>query len=519
MRRRNFIAAGTGAWAIAELSGLAKAFGKNSLPTGKRPNLLFVFSDQQSWDMMGCYGNTQIHTPGLDRFAEGAIRFNQCISTCPVCSPMRGTLLTGQYPLKHAVVRNDHHLLCTPGESFGGILKDNGYRMGYVGKWHLLGGDRNRPVPRGDRFGFEDYFYSDNCHVDFRPGKSFYYDSATGKKTIFKEWEQVGQTQQALHFLDECDPEDPFALFVSWHPPHNHAGLNYFAPPELEALYPKDQIQLRPDAVEQDSDRLREEYCGYMALISSVDDCFDQLMLKLEERGLADNTIVVFTADHGDMMRYKPGTPIKEHGNPRYRMFKSDPRPTASHVPLLIRWPGQLRPRTSELLFGSMDFMPTLLGMMGLSAPEGVDGRNLSHPIWQEDDRAVDSIPMAIFTGRGWRGIYTQDHIYAFDLRALGKDEIPRYQILINHREDPYALDNHYGDPAYANLQKELHARTLAWMEEVGDEGWSYDQICDATLVDPAERKRAYAKGHEMKNKGRPLDLLRAAGIKGRFSE
>lgn len=513
MRRREFLCnsalAGGSLMAGNALAGQS---------VGKRPNLLFVFSDQHSWDMLGCYENDQIHTPHLDRFAGQGVRFNHCVSSNPVCGPMRAMLMTGQYSLKNAVVRNDHDLLCAPGESFGEVLKNSGYRTGYVGKWHLQGGDRNRPVDRENRFGFEDWFYSNNCHVDFRPQSSFYYDSKTGEKIPFNEWEQFGQTRQACDFLDDCSAEDPFALFVSWHPPHNHAGVNYFAPPELETFYPKDKIKLRPDVADQDCDRLRREYQGYMALVSSVDECFGTLMQKLEERGLAENTIVVFTADHGDMMRYRTGTLFDAPGTARNRMFKSDPRPTSSHVPLLIRWPGELRARSSELLFGSMDFMPTLLGMMGLPVPGNVDGRNLSRAIAQEDDSAVDHIPMCIMPGSGWRGIYTRDHIYAFDLRAWGTDQKSDNQLLMNHRKDPYAQDNLYGNPATAVLQKELHARTLAWMSDVGDEGWSYKQICDVTLVDPQEAARAYAKGHRMENRGRPLDLLRVAGTKGKFS-
>ncbi|MBW2252879.1 MAG: sulfatase-like hydrolase/transferase [Deltaproteobacteria bacterium] len=108
----------------------------------KRPNLVFVFSDQQSQDMLGCYGNHGIKTPHLDRLAAEGLRFNHCISTSPVCTPFRGMLMSGQHPLYCGAMHNDVPLLANNGPYFGHVLRDAGYRMGYVGKWHLLGAVR-----------------------------------------------------------------------------------------------------------------------------------------------------------------------------------------------------------------------------------------------------------------------------------------------------------------------------------------------------------------------------------------
>lgn len=516
--RRAFLKTGAAAFAGGSLLPVSSRSAP-AAQTSSRPNLLFVFTDQHSWDMLGCYGNSQIRTPHLDRFAAQGVRFNHCVSTSPVCSPYRGSLLTGQYPLKHGVVRNNHDLLCPPGDSFGERLSDAGYNMGYVGKWHLLGGE-TRPIPMESRFGFGEEFYSNGVHVDFRPGKCYYFHPETGKKIFFHEWEQTGQASQAMSFLDQQDGEDPFALFLSWHPPHNHVGLNYFAPESYEKLYPKDEIRLRPDARDQQGTKLVEEYQGHMGLISHVDDLFGQLMAKLEERGLAENTIVVFTADHGDMMRYKEGTsPDEMGGDWRQRYFKSHPLPTACRVPFLIRWPEKLRPGVSDLLLGSMDLMPTLLGLMEIPAPRGMDGRDSSADILNHNADAVNAIPLAVFSGRGFRGVYTREHVYAFDLRGLRPGEEPAYQYLVNHREDPYGLDNHYDDPNFRRLQDQLDEQTRTLMAGLGDEGWSYGQICRATLEDPEEAAgHLAAQGKRMRNKGRPLDLLRESGFKGRFS-
>ncbi|MDP6354301.1 MAG: sulfatase-like hydrolase/transferase [Planctomycetota bacterium] len=139
-----------------------------------KPNLLFVFTDQQSFDMLGCYGNEQIQTPNLDRLAKESVRFEYCIASTPVCTPMRGMLLSGQHPLKNGAFSNDVCMLPGKGKYFGEVLRDNGYRTGYIGKWHLYGGERNRGIPAGPyRYGFDDVFLSNNTQLNFDPDVPF----------------------------------------------------------------------------------------------------------------------------------------------------------------------------------------------------------------------------------------------------------------------------------------------------------------------------------------------------------
>lgn len=136
--RRDFIGAQAAAWSAAR-SASAKA---------RRPNLVFLFSDQHSSHMLGCYGNRQVKTPNLDRLAAEGTRFGHCISNTPVCSPYRATLMSGQHPLYHGVFCNDVSILHNA-PHFAEVLRDSGYRTGYVGKWHLYGCDRKRPIPPG----------------------------------------------------------------------------------------------------------------------------------------------------------------------------------------------------------------------------------------------------------------------------------------------------------------------------------------------------------------------------------
>src|SRR5690606_30159893 len=186
-----------------------------------KPNLVFVFADQLSFDMLGAYGNKQVITPNLDRFASQSLKFTHCFTNSPVCTPYRGLLMSGQHSMHNGTFRNDVPLIPGNGKKFAEVLRDEGYSTAYIGKWHLLGGDRDRPIPEGEmRYGFDEVFQTNNCHVDYWPGISFFWEG--DEKEYFDEWEVFGQTRQALDYLSTRENQpNPFALFISWHPPHD----------------------------------------------------------------------------------------------------------------------------------------------------------------------------------------------------------------------------------------------------------------------------------------------------------
>jgi arylsulfatase A-like enzyme len=467
---------------------------------GRRPNLVFVFTDQQAWDTLGCYGNDQVHTPNLDQFASQSVCFDSCFSTFPVCTPMRAMLMSGQHPLRNGCCRNDWQMLPNNGPTFASVLGDHGYRTAYIGKWHLYGGNRNRPVPAGPhRQGFDEVFLSNNCAVRFQPEEAFFWDGQNKKK--FGEWEQFGQTDQAVEYLKGCSTEDPFAMFVSWHPPHAHVCdpkyEGYQAPQNYLDRYDLSKIRLRPD--QPDDARHRTMTRGYFSLVDTIDDCFGQIEKTLQDRGLADNTLVVFTSDHGDLLRYVDGK----------LQTKTRPEPASCQVPLLMRYPGELAPRRSELVVGTLDLMPTILGLMNLPVPETCEGENLAHAIRGGDDSASTETPIFSLLGEpGWRGIVTTQYIYA---KGFKNDAYHRsYNLLIDRKKDPYALNNFYGKEEANALQEKLHEKTVDWMETFGDRGWGY---ADLQRVSAVQEKGFMKVSGELN--GRPIDLIKEDGATG----
>ena len=475
--------------------------------TGQRPNLVFVFSDQQSWDMLGCYGNSQDKTPNLDRLAAQGVRFNHCISNAPICTPYRGLLLSGQHPLKSGAFENDVRMLPGEGKYFGEVLRDQGYRLGYYGKWHLYGGDRVRPVPAGPyRYGFDHEFLTNNCTLVYDQARAYYWDE-NGEKKLSGDWEPYAQTRQAIEFVDR-HADKPFALFLSWHPPHNWGGGHdgYAAPEDCLALYDPAKLRLRTNV--EDTPRNRRIYQGHLAMITSIDRAFGWLMQALRDKGVADRTIVVFTSDHGDTLH--------SHG---FVHNKMRPEQESVRVPLLIRYPPLLRPRASDLLVGALDLMPTLLGMMRLPVPASCDGRDLHRAIAEGRDDAVESVPLFL-SPLDFRGVYTRRHTYTFDTSG-GTTSLYRemffqkptgivWNCLYDREADPQEMNNLYASPAHQALRERLHGQTLAWMQRFGDRGAPYEKLIRAVFTPEDREFRRQRNWNAFGGvlRGRPQDLL-----------
>ena len=459
----------------------------------KKPNLVFVFSDQHSHDMLGCYGNDQIITPNLDRLASEGLLFSNCFTNSPICTPFRGLLMSGQHALYNGCYTNDVSLIPGNGEKFAEVLRDAGYSTAYAGKWHLRGGDRNRPIEEGEmRYGFDELFYTNNCHVDYRPGKCFYWDE-NGAKVYFDEWEVYGQTRQAMSWLDgRKDDGRPFALFVSWHPPHDWGLFDgedgkkhyrYDTMDEFMEMYDREAITLRPGM--EDTPDLRHMYHGYLAQVTGVDKAFGMLMDKLEEIGEKENTVVVFTADHGDMLEFKGANKPKQY-----------PHDYSLHIPMIIRYPGVVDPgEKTGLLIGAMDMMPTVLGLMDLPVPYQVQGKDLSGPVLSKNEDAVDFVPIWMYTQKNWRGVITKDYTYAKAKSETGEE----LDILFDRKADPYQLNNLFGQEAMAETLNELQGLTESWMAEYGDRWWEMDDF-KAVANAGNWREAPYA---------RPVDLLK----------
>lgn len=443
-----FVAGGS---TLAMASGL---FGEEQGTKQKKPNLLFVFPDMMRSQAMGCSGNDQVMTPNIDKFATQSIRLTNAISTFAVCCPYRAMLLTGRYPLSNGVITNGHPLsedqLC-----IGEVLKDAGYQTGYIGKWHLNGHAKPNPekyqfVPPGPKRQGFDYWAASNINHDHFKG---YYYRDTDEKINIDGWEPDGQTDLAIEYMKDHKDNGPFCLFLSWGPPHNP----YKAPEKYLKMYPPEKIKFRENVFMGN----KEDIAQYYAMVTSLDWNMGRLMESLEKMGIADDTIVVFTSDHGAMLYSL------------YLFHKQWPYEESISVPFIIRYPKKLKAgQVTDLLLGTPDIMPTLLSLMDVKIPDTVEGRDLSGFLTgTATESEPDSVLIEIITPcgrsmdrtgmRAWRGVRTKRYTFA---RFHDED-----WILLDNKYDPYQRRNLIYNKDYKPLRDKLNAKLDQWLKKTND--------------------------------------------------
>jgi len=416
-----------------------------------RPNIIYILADQWRAQDIGYAGNPEVITPNLDKLAQQSVVFTNAVSGCPVCSPHRASLLTGQYPLTHGVFYNDKPLK-NEALTIAEVLKEEGYQTGYIGKWHVNGHtkgetyreSRNAPVTEDRRQGF-DFWKVNECTHNYVDG--FYYDEQN-KKHFWEGYDAFVQTDTAIQYMRTKAENDPFLLFLSWGPPH---APYQTAPEEYQQLYANpEKVTLRENVPEEAADKAREQIAGYYAHIAALDKAVGDILQALKENNLEENTILVFTSDHGDM--------LWSHG----MVKKQKPWDESILVPFLVHYPAKLGKagKKIETPINTPDIMPTLLGLSNVSIPESVEGKDFSTLISSndtqspQDSAALIQCPVPFHQwnyqkgGREYRGVRTPRYTYARDLQGPW--------LLYDNYQDRFQLNNLINEPDYAPIQSVL---------------------------------------------------------------
>lgn len=433
------------------------------------PNILFLFSDQHRAMDLQCMGNKALITPNIDLLAREGILFNNAIANCPLCTPSRATLLTGKYPIGHRCLSNDLPLP-TDQETIATVLSKRGYKTGYIGKWHLDGISRHKFTPPGlRRHGFNDYWAAYNCNHNYFQTR-YYFD--TSERIDRNGYEPDIQTDLAIDFLHQYS-SSPFFLTISYGPPHSPYEM---VPEHYKAFYDPETIPLRAN-VENPN---RKATAGYYAHITALDVCVGRLLRVLDELKLRENTIVVYTSDHGDM--------LWSHG----RVNKQQPWEESINVPLIVRYPNQIQSgQRSNLLVGTADLAPTLLAMTDSPIPSEMQGLDLSRQILHQNGAKHDSILLVDmltcdqakqWNGRPWRGVRTHRYTYA-RFHDAG-------WVLYDNQNDPMQMNNLYDNPQHASLQKQMEDELQNWLEQLGDEFLSEEEVLKKMNLAEAWKER-----------------------------
>ncbi len=357
--------------------------GKKTSPSSEMPNVLVIQPDQHRGTIIRCAGDDQIRTPNLDRLAEDGVRFTNCISSSPLCSPFRGTLQTGLYPHKHGV-DNNNILLDPKLKTFAEYFVEKGYATGYIGKWHLDGGiPKIQPggyVEAGERRqGWQEWNGYEKNHEYF---DVWQYDQAQSKVRVKGyNWEPTWHTDMALDFIGRnTNRKKPWLYYLAYGPPH----LPQQCPDDFLAMYDPATFKLPPDLVgrfsSQDEKNLRRIYQIYYGQVTAIDFEIGRILSGLRDLGVDHNTIILYTSDHGDK--------LGSHCSPRKFRGKAAPFASAFRIPLIIRWPDKIKPKqVHNCLVSSVDLAPTILDLTGLSVPTAMQGDSMAG--WCLEDKGI----------------------------------------------------------------------------------------------------------------------------------
>ena len=456
MDRRSLLKGIGGTVAAMGLGGGAQADTGARAETGasRPPNVLFILPDEWRGQALGCMGNPDVRTPHLDGLARDGVLMRNTLANTPVCCPARSVMLTGTYASRTGMVANDLRL--DEAEiTLGDLFAQAGYRTGYVGKWHLDGGPREPGfVPPGRRrHGFE-WWAANECNHNY-----FYnwYFRDANEPIVTEKYEPEFWTDLAVEFLHETK-DKPFFLMLAVGAPHDP----YLAPESYMESYDPAKLTMEPNWVEGVRGGGRKEIAGYYAAMTAIDDQVGRVLRTLRELDLEDDTIVLFSSDHGNML------------GSQGKVLKRKPWEESIRVPGIVRWPGRIPAgRTTDALVSHVDFAPTLLGLCGLPVPANMQGQDLSAVVTGKREKGPDAAFFQIFgpyraggVAAGWRAIRTEQYLYA------------RYEtepwLLYDLKNDPYEMKNLAADPAAAAVRNELDGRLRAWMEKAGD-SWALD--------------------------------------------
>jgi len=439
----------------------------------KKPNLIYIMADQLRYQSVGYAGDEKAQTPRIDALCKESLNMCNAVSGHPVCAPYRATLFTGKYTTSTGMVINEIRMN-TNHKAFGHVLNDGGYNTSYIGKWHLYAAElgnhydaKNSYIPKGpDRLGFDGFFAAYNFHHDFY-GETAYYHLDSPEKIYCDGYEPDVQTDLAIDQIKSLSKQkDPFALFLSVGTPHD-PWTKENVPVEYLERFKDTEFSLPGNYLPENDPhadnwaRLKDEERAeltewmrvYYAMTANLDWNVGRILDTVKELGLDEDTIIVFTSDHGEL--------FGAHGRRAKNIFYDE----AVRVPFLIRHKGVTAPRVCDLSFNTVDVMPTLLGMMGLPIPKEVEGRDFSTG---EADLTDGSLmmctgPTAIFAdGQEWRAFRTKKYTYAI-FKSDGME------FLFDNEGDPLQKNNLISDPACSGIVDDLKKRMWAEMGRVGD--------------------------------------------------
>lgn len=448
------------------------------------PNLVFVMADQFRGDALGCIGKEPVQTPNLDRLATEGVLFTDAVSGYPVSSPARAMLMTGMYPIANGVTSNCNSEttpygveLSKDARCWSDVLKAQGYQTGYIGKWHL--DSPRKPYVdtynnRGEvawnewceperRHGFDHWIAYGTYDDHLRP---MYWNTTAPRDSFYhvEQWGPEFEADRSIEFINQQkDGGKPFALVVSMNPPHTGYDL---VPDKYKDIYRNTDVEALcasqpglPAKGTPNGDLYRNSIRDYYACITGVDENVGRIIKTLKENKQFDNTIFVFTSDHGTCMGV--------HDVAGKDIFYEE----AMRIPMIISYPAKLKPRYKDpsLMLAFADLYPSLLSMMGFKEkiPAEVQTLDLSTEILKGGGKKGLAQPYYFVNfddhTTGSRGLRTDTHTYS----VHAKKGVINKVILFDREKDSNQLENIASKEP--KLVRRLNQQLKAWLIQTND--------------------------------------------------
>lgn len=450
-----------------------------------QPNIIICMVDQLRPSEAGCYGNTVVRTPNLDRFARGGVRFETAVSNNPLCMPARSCLLSGQYSRTCQGFLGNFTEVIASGvttmpeqpsprrewlkdPTIAEVLRASGYDTATIGKWHI------QPAP--GIVGFDHYLYPWVHHR--YTGQTYIFPD--GHEEVVNGFAPEFEARQIEQYLDNrATSERPFFLFYNISLPHMPLAD---APEKYLKMYRPEDIPLRPNVFDAGGQLPADEYwfriylwdflyydqklphttgplddfdlrkltALYYGMATWADDLFGRMLRSLDANGLERDTIVLFTSDHGDM--------LGSHG----MWNKGDLWEESIRIPLMLRGPGIPAGVVNRAQIATLvDLLPTLLGLTGMEVPKSVFGRSLL-PVLAEEQACLND-NFAFIETYGHIGIRTPTHLLGLPLAQNQRDVAPGGEWFYDLTADPYEYRNLADTGQQKSMAGDLRARLLEW--------------------------------------------------------
>lgn len=427
----------------------------------KKPNIIFYFSDQQRFDTMGCYGQELNVTPNLDKLAKEGTLFNNAFTVQPVCGPARAVLQTGKYATEVGCYKNGISLPVDT-NTIAKRFNDAGYDTAYVGKWHLASDNgtcelKTMPIPVERRGGYKDYWMASDVLEFTSHGYNGYVFDKNNNKVEFIGYRADCINNYAIDYIRDREDEKPFFLFVSQIEPHHQNDRDRSEGPDGSKEKFKDYVP--PGDLIGTEGNWKANYPDYLGCCNSLDYNVGRLIDTLKDKGIYDNTIIIYTSDHGC------------HFRTRNKEYKRSCHESSIRIPLIAHGPGFMGGNIVEELVSLIDVPKTLLDCAGINSSDDYRGTSLKKLVAGEIADWNNEVFIQISESQIGRALRTTEWTYS--VRAAENNLNASYSdvyyedFLYDVQKDPYQKNNLIDNEEYTQIRDELKKKLINRIMEV----------------------------------------------------